>query len=82
MDEETEAQRGEGAYPGPGAGKIWGQRFEESEVHTLLMVSLEESLRLFGSSCHKKSSHLLGLLSLRRVKTKNANEDSGIAKSS
>lgn len=47
-----------------------------------MMVSLEESLRLFGSYCHKKSSHSLGLLSLRRVKTKNANEDSGIAKSS
>ena len=46
------------------------------------MVSLEESSSLSGSSCNEQSSHLLELVSLGRVRRKNANEDSGIARSS
>lgn len=51
-----------------------GKIVQESEVHTLLMVPLEESLCLSRSSCNKKSNHLLGLLSVRTVRRKSANE--------
>lgn len=52
-------------------GKDFRKRGSKNfRVHSLLMVSLEKWVGLSGNSCHKQSSHLLGLVKRGRVRRK------------
>lgn len=59
-----------------------GRESKDLGIQTLFMVSLEKTIGLSGTSCTQQSSHWFGLVSLGRVRRKNANEDSGTSKSS